>query len=105
MSYNLTQWVEASYKPSTRKTLCKNCDSMFGERAVNWEHGNVIYPGEPRIVITSDGFGSNSRNVTLCPACASGEIARLESLITKIKYALSHVQHVDNVIETNEIPF
>lgn len=67
---NLLRFNEIEFKPSKRKTKCKNCDSMFGLKAVNFENGNIIKAGEPRYVLKDTfSFGSNTRHLTLCKDC------------------------------------
>lgn len=77
---------KVEFKPSVRKTKCKNCCSMFGERAVNWEHGDVIPALNPRYVISDSGsWSSASRNVTLCETCFKSEIDKVEAMLERMK--------------------
>lgn len=83
--FELLNWNEAKLQRSRRQTKCKNCDSMFGPKAINWEKGDIIKAGEPRLVFYGTGFGRNTRHVSLCVECAKSEADKLESMAVTIR--------------------
>ena len=80
----LTYFVEAHYRPSKRKTKCKDCLAWDFDLPTT----NIIPANKPRIVLVTDGFGGAKRHLTLCPNHASEQAVRLEILAAEIRQAV-----------------
>lgn len=61
---------------------------MFGPNATNWKDGNLIKPGENRVVV-SGGWAHSTRHVSLCLECAEREASKLLDLARQIISAIN----------------
>lgn len=79
----LTIFDEAMYKPSKRRTKCKNCDDWSGDVPVQ----TPIPAGHPRIVVKGN-WGPSTRHLTLCVECAIFQADKLQALVDQIRQAV-----------------
>jgi hypothetical protein len=96
---NLTNYTEVRYQPSKRATRCKNCDSMFGERAVDWENGDLIEAGGERYVLVGWGpHGPGTLHVTFCRECLESQRQILTHLVSQIEKATKQMVRETNLV-------
>lgn len=86
MMIQVTDFHSAAAIETKRIARCRNC---MGDP---WATKQSFVQGERRVVVVA-GWGSGSRNLSLCKECATFEAQKLLSLAEKI---LSAVREVDS---------
>lgn len=84
---SILSFERVTYKPSNRVTHCKNCHIDDPTGTLPWIN-KPLPKGSERYLLTSAGFGINSRNATLCKECLLSELVSLENMAETIKLLL-----------------